>query len=154
MAASQNPFRVYHRAVRRFLVPLLLAAVVVGACSGGGDNSDDLPAGTGTDEDYLRAVCIGIDRVSDALVSATTAEAIGQVIEEFAATMRSIDPPPDLVEYNRQFVAYLEAALRDPTSVVTTAPPQPPDDARRRLARLEPSIPECREPTFFSRGLE
>lgn len=146
--------RVYHRHVPRMLAPLVLTALLVGACSGKSGDDQPLPAGTGTDEDYLRAVCIGIDRVSDALVSATTAEAIGAVLREFAATMRAIDPPPDLVDYNQQFVAYLEAALRDPTSVVTTAPPQPPDAARRRLARLEPSIPECREPTFFSRGLE
>lgn len=128
---------------------VLLGLVAVG-CSGG----ETPPRGTGNDEDYLRAVCAGIDRVSDALVSASSANEIAAAIEEFADTMRAINPPPDLTEYNRQFVAYLDAALKDPTSVVTTAPPLPPDGPRRRLAQLEPSIAECREPTFFSRGLE
>ena len=65
--------------------------------------------------------------------------------------MKALNPPADLAEYNAQFVAYLEAALEEPTSLVTTAPPAPPDDARRRLAALEPTIPECKDPTFFSR---
>ncbi|GIW12839.1 MAG: hypothetical protein KatS3mg062_0278 [Tepidiforma sp.] len=130
---------------------VLLGAAAFSGCRGG---SDAGPTGTGNDEDYLRTVCTGVDRVTDALMSATTPDAIAAVIEEFAATMRAIDPPPDLAEYNQRFVAYLEAAVKDPTSVVTTTPPLPPDDARRRLAALEPSITECREPTFFSRGLE
>ncbi|MCL6645492.1 MAG: hypothetical protein K6U88_11040 [Dehalococcoidia bacterium] len=138
--------------LRLFAAILVPVLAVAAACSD--DDASDQPRGTGNDTDYLRAICIGIDLVSDALISATTPEAIGRVIEEFAATMRQIDPPPDLTEYNRQFVAYLEAALKDPTSVVTTPPPLPSDEARRRLAQLEPQIPECREPTFFSRGLE
>jgi len=145
---------VYHASVRPRLVAAILLPLVVLASACGDDDAGGQPRGTGNDTDYLRAICIGIDRVTDALISATTPEAIAAVIEEFAATMRQIDPPPDLTEYNRQFVAYLEAALKDPTSVVTTQPPLPPDDVRRRLAQLEPQIPECREPTFFSRGLE
>jgi hypothetical protein len=143
----------YHPVVRWLAALFVVLPLTVAVACGEGEPGSPTP-GTGSDEDYLRAVCIGIDQISDALVTATTAEAIGKVIEEFAATMRAINPPPDLTEYNQQFVAYLEEALRDPTSVVTTAPPLPPDDVRRRLARLEPGIPECRNPTFFGRGLE
>jgi len=50
--------------------------------------------------------------------------------------MKALTPPADLAEYNTQFVAYLEAALEEPTSLVTTAPPEPPADARRRMAAL------------------
>ncbi|WP_322818553.1 hypothetical protein [Tepidiforma sp.] len=142
--------------MRSLSLTALLTAIVVAtllAACGGGDSSPKA-TGTGNDEDYLRAVCAGIDQVSDALVAATSPAEIARVLEDFAATMRAIDPPPDLADYNRKFVAYLEAALDDPTSVVTTSPPLPPDAARRRLASLEPSIPECREPTFFSRGLD
>jgi hypothetical protein len=131
---------------------VVLAGLLLAAC--GGDDDSPRATGTGNDEDYLRAVCTGIDHVSDALVSATSAAEIARVLEEFAATMKAIDPPPDLAEYNQKFVAYLEAAINDPTSVVTTSPPLPSDAARRRLAALEPGIPECREPTFFSRGLD
>ncbi len=128
-------------------LPLLLAA----AC---GDDDDSTPAPTGpagTDEDYLRAICIGTSNFSNALLSKTTAEEIAVVVREFADEMKALNPPTDLQEYNRQFVAYLEAALEEPTSLVTTAPPEPPSDARRRLAALESSIPECKDPTFFSR---
>jgi hypothetical protein len=128
-------------------VPLLLAA----AC---GDDDDGLPSATGpagSDEDYLRAVCIGTSKFSNALLSKTSAEEIAAVVRDFADEMKALNPPADLEEYNTQFVAYLEAALEEPTSLVTTAPPEPPADARRRLAALEPTIPECKDPTFFSR---
>lgn len=129
-------------------VPLLLAA----AC---GDDDDALPTATGpagSDEDYLRAVCIGTSNFSNALLSKTSAEEIAAVVREFADEMKALSPPADLAEYNAQFVAYLEAALEEPTSLVTTAPPEPPAEARRRLAALEPTIPECKDPTFFSRA--
>lgn len=139
----------------RTLAVVILGAVFLAACSGGGGGDDQSePVGTGTDEDYLRAICVGIDAFTDALLSATTADEIGRVVREFIATMQAVNPPPDLAKYNQQFVAYLEEALADPTSLVTKAPPLPPDEARRRLAALEPQIAECREPTFFSRGLE
>jgi hypothetical protein len=128
-------------------LPLLLAA----AC---GDDDDAPPTATGpagSDEDYLRAVCIGTSNFSNALLSKTSAEDIAAVVREFADEMRALNPPADLAEYNARFVAYLEAALEEPTSLVTTAPPEPPADARRRLAALEPTIPECKDPTFFSR---
>lgn len=128
-------------------LPLLVAA----AC---GDDDDGVPTPTGpagSDEDYLRAVCIGTSNFSNALLSKTRAEEIAAVVREFADEMKGLSPPADLAEYNTQFVAYLEAALEEPTSLVTTAPPEPPADARRRLAALEPTIPECKDPTFFSR---
>ncbi len=128
-------------------VPLLLAV----AC---GDDDDAPPASTGpagSDEEYLRAVCIGTSNFSNALLSKTSAEEIATVVREFADEMKALNPPADLAEYNAQFVAYLEAALEEPTSLVTTAPPEPPADARRRMAALEPTIPECKDPTFFSR---
>lgn len=128
-------------------LPLLLAA----AC---GDDDDGPPTGNGapgSDEDYLRAVCIGTSDFSNALLTKTTADEIAAVVREFADKMRAMNPPAYLVEYNQAFVAYLEAALEEPTSLVTTSPPEPPSDARRRLAALEPTIAECKDPTFFSR---
>lgn len=128
-------------------LPLLMAA----AC---GDDDDGVPTPTGpagSDEDYLRAVCIGTSNFSNALLSKTSAEEIAAVVREFADEMKGLSPPADLAGYNTQFVAYLEAALEEPTSLVTTAPPEPPADVRRRLAALEPTIPECKDPTFFSR---
>ena len=73
------------------------------------------------------------------------------MVREFAGQMAAVNPPADLTEYNADFVAYLEAAVDDPTSLVTTAPPEPSGDVRRRMAALEPTIDECKDPTFFSR---
>jgi hypothetical protein len=134
-----------------FLLACALPLLLLAAC-GDDDTSTPEPAGpAGTDEDYLRAICVGTSNFSNALLSKTTAEEIAVVVREFADEMKALNPPADLQEYNKQFVAYLEAALEDPTSLVTKAPPEPPSDARRRLAALESSIPECKDPTFFSR---
>jgi len=133
---------------------LLACALVVFAAASCGDDDDASPTPSGppgSDEDYLRAVCIGTSNFSNALLSKTTAADIAKVVQAFADEMKQLNPPADLAEYNRAFVAYLEAAMDDPTSLVTTPPPAPPDDARRRLAALEPTIPECKDPTFFSR---
>jgi hypothetical protein len=140
--------------MRRVLF-FLVCAVVLLLAAACGDDDDAPPTATGpagSDEDYLRAVCIGTSNFSNALLSKTSAEEIAAVVREFASEMRALSPPADLAEYNAQFVAYLEAALEEPTSLVTTAPPEPPADVRRRLAALEPTIPECKDPTFFSRA--
>ncbi|MCZ7575976.1 MAG: hypothetical protein M5U18_02540 [Dehalococcoidia bacterium] len=71
-------------------VPLLLAA----AC---GDDDDGLPAATGpagSDEDYLRAVCIGTSNFSNALLSKTSAEEIAGVVRDFADEMKALNPRP------------------------------------------------------------
>lgn len=143
----------------RRLVLLLACALPLGfaiACGDDDDDGDDVTpgasTGTGNDEDYLRAICVGTSNFSNALLSATSVDDIRSVVEEFADEMRALNPPADLTEYNQAFVAYLDAAAEgDPTSLVTTSPPEPPEDVRRRMAALEPTIDECRDPTFFSR---
>jgi hypothetical protein len=125
------------------LLPLVL---LFAAC---GD--DDAPEGGGSDEDYLRAVCTGSQNFSTALLSKTTPDEIADVIRDFIETMKDTNPPGDLVKYNDEFVQYLEEAVNDPTSLVTSRPPLPDNDVQRRLAAKEPSVAECKDPTFFSR---
>ena len=125
------------------LLPLVL---VLAACG-----EDDAPEGGGSDEDYLRAICTGSQDFSNALLSKTTPDEIAEVIRDFIEKMEATDPPADLVEYNDEFVEYLEAAVNEPTSLVTSRPPLPDDDVQRRLASKEPSVAECKDPTFFSR---
>ena len=124
------------------LLPLVL---VMAACE------DDAPEGGGSDEDYLRAICTGSQDFSNALLSKTTPDEIAEVIRDFIEKMEATNPPADLVEYNDEFVDYLEAAVNEPTSLVTSRPPLPDDDVQRRLASKEPSVAECKDPTFFSR---
>lgn len=121
-------------------------AALLASCGG-----SDSPEGGGSDEDYLRAICTGSQDFSNALLSKTTPDEIADVIRDFIETMENTNPPADLVGYNDEFVKYLEEAVNEPTSLVTSKPPLPDDDVQRRLASKEPSVAECKDPTFFSR---
>jgi hypothetical protein len=81
----------------------------------------------------------------------TTPDEIADVIRDFIETMKDTNPPADLVEYNDEFIEYLEDAVNEPTSLLTRKPPLPDDDVQRRIASKEPSVPECKDPTFFSK---
>ena len=125
--------------MRRFLFAgaiLVPALVLFSSC--GDDGDDDTPKSGGTDEEYLAAICKGTSDFSNALLTKTTAAEIGNVIEDFITLMKDANPPADLADYNQEFVKYLEDALADPTS----------------LATKELSVDECKDGTFFSRGLE
>jgi hypothetical protein len=136
------------------LLPFLLLAAACGD-DGDGDDADETPTGTpgGNDEDYLKAICSGTQEISNALITKTTPEEIGEVIELFIQKMKEANPPDDLEEYNAEFIQYLEDSLADPTSVVTRTPPLPSDDIQRRLAGKEITVDECKDGTFFSRNL-
>ena len=127
---------------------LVLCAFVFAAC-----NSKDDPEPTGTpatDEQYLKAICTGLVNFSDALVSKTSSTEIAAVIKAYIVGMQQIQPPTDLQKFHKDFVKYLQDALNDPTSLVTTTPPLPSDDVRKRIASKERNVPECRDATFFS----
>lgn len=125
--------------------------MLVAAACGGGDSSK--PSGNElTDEQYLAAICSGTSRFAEALVTKTKAEDIAQVIRQFSADMKALNPPADLKSYTGQFVKYLDDAVADPTSLVTRTPPLPSKDVRDRLATKETSVPECKSGTFFSRS--
>ena len=127
---------------------LWAGALFLGAC--GGD--DDTPKGGGSDEDYLRAICVGTTNFSNALLSKTNPDDIAKVIKDFIEEMKKTNPPADLVKYNQDFIKYLEDAVAEPTSLVTRAPPLPDKDVARRIAALEPTITECKDGTFFGRA--
>src|SRR5215211_2189656 len=96
--------------IRIFLgVAVLPLFVAIAAC---GD--DDAPKGGGSDEDYLRAICMGSQDFSNALLSKTTPDEIADVIRDFIENMKNTNPPADLVKYNEEFVEYLEDAVDEP----------------------------------------
>jgi hypothetical protein len=140
----------------RLRVLLILALASAFAAFGVACGDDDATPPTdrpaGTDEDYLRAICIGTSNFSNALLSKTNPDDIATVIKDFIAQMKALNPPADLVKYNDEFVKYLEDSVNEPTSLVTRPPPLPSSDVQRRIAALEPSIPECKDGTFFTRG--
>lgn len=134
-------------------LPLLLLSTVLtaGLLAACGDDNDTPDGPGGSDEDYLRLICQGTQDFSNALVSKTTADEIGEVIRDFIETMEGANPPADLREYNEDFTQYLEDALADPTSLLTRRPPLPDEDIQQRLASKELSVDECKAGTFFSR---
>lgn len=131
------------------LLPLAIALAV--AC--GGEDAPKTPPNAVTDEAYLKAICSGSANFSDALLTKTKPEEIGQVIKAFSASMKALTPPDDLKDYNQQFTKYLDDAVADPTSLVTRTPPLPKQSIRDRLAAKESSVPECKNGTFFSRSI-
>jgi len=81
-------------------LPLLLAA----ACGDDDDASATAAGPAGSDEDYLRAVCIGTSNFSNSLLSKTSAAEIAAVVREFAAD-EGLNPQPTSAAYNSECVA-------------------------------------------------
>ncbi len=129
------------------IIPLVVLMVI--ACGGDSDSSTNTGV---SDEEYLKVICTGLSDFSDALVSKTTAAEIGQVIKDYIAEMKKVDPPSDLKKFHQDFVKYLEDSVSEPTSLVTRKPPLPSDSVRKRLAAKEPGVAECKSPTFFNTG--
>ncbi len=138
--------------MRTFFVAALLPLAVALAVACGGSDAPKASLNPVTDEAYLKAICSGSSKFSEALLTKTKPEEIGQVIKEFSASMKALTPPADLKDYNQQFTKYLDDAVADPTSLVTRNPPLPKQDVRDRLSAKESSVPECKGGTFFSRA--
>lgn len=138
-------------------VPMLiaLAALLFGACGGGSSKSGTTPtsrSGGGapvSDEAYLKVICGGTDNFYNAVQTATTADAISKVIRQFVADLQKVTPPSDLQQFNNDFIKYLQDAVDNPTSLLSTNPPLPPQKVRDRLVSKESSVEECKNPTFL-----
>lgn len=138
------------RIIVLFAAMMAGVAMVLAACGGGGDGTGATATGpTSSDEDYLKAICTGTKDFSDALVSKTKSEEIAQVIKDFSAAMKKLNPPADLQQFNTSFTKYLDDSLNDPTSLVTRKPPEPPAKARDRLVSKEANVSECKDVTTF-----
>ena len=132
------------------LVPLLAVAALFAAC---GDDGTSKPSGPAlSDHDYLAVVCKGLSDFSNALATKTKAEELTQVIKDYAASLKKIQPPADVAQFHKDFIKYLEDAYSEPTALVTKAPPLPPTDVRQRLAAEEGRTAECQDARFFARS--
>ncbi len=144
-----------------FLAVALLAGLVAvfAACGGdggaapvGADASASPSVTPMTDQEYLKAICTGVQSFSDALVSKSNADDIAKVIRDFSASMKALNPPPDLRQFNTDFGKYLDDAVKDPSALLTRQPPLPSDSARKRLTSEESNVAECKSPSFFDLG--
>jgi hypothetical protein len=138
---------------RVFLLIVMPLALVAAACGGGSSNgSTPTSSASGpaiSDEAYLKVICTGTENFSNALISKTNTADIAAVIKDFSSSLKAVNPPSDLQTFHQQFIKYLDNAVSEPTSLVTTPPPLPSDSARQRLASKESQVPECKDPTFF-----
>lgn len=148
------------RILSPFRASLLGAAFLLlsTACGGGGDKAKTDTANPGetaiagvplTDEAYLKVFCTGTVAYQDALLTKPKAEDIAAVIKEYVGSMEKVTPPADLVSFHTAYVQYLRDSVKDPTSLVTRAPPKPADGPRERLKARVTSVPECKYPTFL-----
>lgn len=130
---------------------LVLVAIASFACSGDDDGADTTAqANRSTDEQYLKAICIGLTNFSDAIISKTSSAEIAAVIKAYVNSIKELSPPADLDKFHRDYVKYLQSAVDEPTSLLTRTPPLPSDAVRKRIASKERNVPECRDATFFS----
>lgn len=142
--------------MRTLLILAGASALLLAACGGdssprnGGGGNGGSASGGGSDEDYLRVICAGSVEFSNALVRETTVEGIARTIEEFIANLKEADPPADLTGFHQELLDYLETSLDDPTSLAVKPRPQPPEEARERLAAKEDDLPECDEVGYFT----
>ena len=130
---------------------LAAAAAIALAATACGGAETPAPA---TDEAYLAVLCAGLERYAEAVETATDADGIAPAVSALLEALRAVGPPLDADEFHEDFLAYLEAAVDDPTRPLAVAPPLPAEGARARLAGRERAVPECREPTFLSRAGE
>jgi hypothetical protein len=146
-----------------FPATLLLGSLLLAACGGDSNNGATPTPGTTSppttpgasgpplsDEDYLRVFCNGLSDYTNALNTATSADAIAEVVRAYVGAMRLVNPPEDVREFHTAYVKYLEDAVDDPTSLVVTPPPKPSDEVRRRLADKQRNVAECSFPTFLN----
>lgn len=148
----------YHRRMRMRTIVLAVLPVLLllgSACGDdGGSKSTTAPGNnagpTLTDEAYLKAICVGVQQLSDALLTKTNVQDITKVVKDFSASLKALNPPADLQKYNSDFTKYLDDTTSEPTQLLTKAPPLPSDSVRQRLASKTSDIPECKDVKFFN----
>jgi hypothetical protein len=149
--------RLYRRVVKIPVRPAVRSMVVGGvlllasACGRDGEAEPPVQGTPVSDEEYMTALCTGLQDFSSALIGAEPADELTRIIQDYAATMAAIVPPRDISKFHVEYVAYLEAAEREPLLLVGGSPPLPPPAARARLVAVERDIDSCRTPTYFTR---
>ena len=136
----------------------LLAAATL-ACSGDSkpraSNTDpgEVVIATGTpvtDEAYLAVFCTGATHYQEAVNTERTKEGLARAVQDYSSEMAKLVPPEDLRAFHGSFIKYLNDAVSEPTTLLTKAPPLPPESVRSRLAGKTSNVPECKYPTFLS----
>ena len=135
------------------------------AASAGAGGGSAGTVGTGTDQQYLKDLCVAGRAVADANKKESVAaksfnELAGKMAgpyENYAKAFAAANPPPDLKQWHDAAVTKINSAVavlsKDKNSKaldgVAEAPySELPDPAKGRLAVLAPTMKECNNLTF------
>jgi hypothetical protein len=146
----------------RALLPFAVAATMMLAACGGGDNDQeptpddadqpfmDTSAPQLSDTEYVAALCDGVEEWVGALNTRSTPEELREARDTLEAGVRALHPPEGAEDFQRDYVGYLDNAESEPTILVTTDPPLPEGELRERLSAAEATA-DCAYP-FFARS--
>lgn len=132
-----------------FLTVLLVFAALFAACGGGEEGVAPGAQDGVSDEEYLEALCTGLQRFSAALIAQSSPEELRNVIASYTTDMEAIVPPRDVSQFHLDYIAFLQAAESEPALMVAGSPPMPPEPARSRIASKENTVEACKDPIYF-----
>ena len=133
-----------------------LTMVVLG-CSGDG--------GSGSDEEYVEAICVATDELSDVILqvfSAPSRDNVGEIMTDayrgYRDALRDANPPDDMEQYHGELVAIVEEAVDlldaggnpDEAFAATGDLEDPPQAVQDRLTEAAQNVEACEGSEFFS----
>jgi len=149
-------------ALRAGILPVALGAVVLAGCGG-----DDDGGGSGSDEDYVGAICkagLTFSKDLEKAFSDTSLlsdedkamDKLADIFEEFADDFAKAKPPSDLKEWHEDAVKELKAGVKslkegDMESGIFAGDspfPEPPEDVAERLSKVAEGNKDCEEADF------
>lgn len=153
----------------------IIALMAVAACGGddggsGGPGGPGGNVGTGSDENYVAALCKASKQFSDDLAKITAdpsklknpddiGDAFAEPFDAFAKAVSKAKPPSDLKEYHGQFVKTLNDTskkMKDSkdgsflSAFGETDFPEPPQAAKDRLEKVAAKNKDCKEAGLFN----
>lgn len=146
------------------IVPVALGATFLAACGGDDDGGS---GGTGSDEDYVSAICkAGVDfskaleevfKDPSALTDEDKAiEKLSEAFEDFANDFAKAKPPADLKEWHSEASKQLKDGVKQLKDgdleggiFAGDSPfPEPPAEAGERLSKIAETNEDCQEADF------
>lgn len=148
------------------VVPAILGASLFGACGGDDDDSGDSgnnggSSGSGSDEDFVSAICKAGVKFSKAMDSlekdlknetdfSKIAEKASEPFEDFANDFAKAKPPSDLKDWHKTTSDGLKAAAKglkdgDFEALSDSLDLKPPADAAERISKAAEGNKDCEE---------
>jgi hypothetical protein len=152
------------------LLVLPLSALILGACGGdddsGGSNGGGVTSGgSGSDADYVKAICVGFNKYiadftaaiakdpTNATDPAKAMKASAPMLSDLADAVSKAKPPKDVKSYNDQLVKSMRDAAQqakdgkitsfDQLGSIGNDVPEPSQAIKDRLSKAASGVSEC-----------